>query len=42
MALGERGVDIVDDCCGWGALAAEKDMERSDVGVDSSMTGGWL
>ena len=38
-AVGERGVDMVDDC-GWGALAVEKDIERSDVGVDSSITGG--
>ena len=35
---GERGVDI-DDGTRVGLLA-EKDIERSDVGVDSSMTGG--
>jgi hypothetical protein len=38
-AVGERGVDIEDAC--WWAAWAEKDMERSEVGVDSSMTGGW-
>jgi hypothetical protein len=39
MADGERGVDMVDDC-GWGTLVVEKEMDRSGVGVESSMTGG--
>lgn len=38
-AVGERGVDMVEDC-GYGTLDVEKDIERSDVGVDSSMTVG--
>lgn len=38
--VGDRGVDI--DDCGCGTVGAENDMERSEVGVDSSMTGVWL
>lgn len=38
--VGDRGVDIED--CGCGAGGFENDMDRSEVGVDSSMTGGWL
>ncbi len=35
--MGERGVEVL-DC--WGIFALEKDIELSEVGVDSSITGG--
>jgi len=34
---GERGVEVLDCCATFGL---EKDNDLSDVGVDSSMTGG--
>ena len=38
---GDRGVEVL-DCCGMFGL--EKDIDLSEVGVDSSITGGvpWL
>ena len=38
-AVGERGVEMT-DVCGCRTFVLENDMERSEVGVDSSMTGG--
>jgi len=38
--VGDRGVEI-DDCgSGSGTVGAENDIERSEAGVDSPMTGG--
>jgi len=34
---GERGVEVLDCCV---TLGLEKDIDLSEVGVDSSMTGG--
>ena len=46
LAIEELILTIVDvDCgcgCGCGTLGLENDIERSEVGVDSSITGGWL
>jgi hypothetical protein len=39
MVVGERGVDMADGCV-CGTLVFENDIDRSEVGVDSSMTGG--
>lgn len=39
---GDRGVEVEVEVCGNATLACVKDIERSEVGVESSIAGGFV